>query len=126
MRLQQALQSQGRRQLAGIRIFPDHAHVEADQYFQRHGRYEFDGSKLKQAHEWCQLRVQKYMEDNDDIVVSNTFSQKWEMQPYLELAHRFGYYVVVMTVNNVHGTKNVHDVPESSINRMRDRWEHML
>jgi hypothetical protein len=60
--------------------------------------YNFDGSKLKQAHEWCQSQVEMAMIqnhitsglDSSDIVVSNTFTQEWEMKHYYELAVNMG------------------------------------
>ena len=30
---------------------------EADQFFMKNGKYEFDGSKLKDAHDWCKRKV---------------------------------------------------------------------
>ena len=44
-------------------------HVEADQYFMQDGEYKFDASKLKQAHNWCKLRVEHSMEDGVDKIV---------------------------------------------------------
>ena len=106
--------------------------VEADRYFMQYGDYKFDASKLKEAHSWCREQVGKWMEvdnagyDVDRIVVSNTFTQEWEMRPYYELAEKYGYRVYSIVVENRHGGKNVHNVPDEAIDKMRKRFEIKL
>jgi predicted kinase len=106
--------------------------VEADRYFMQYGDYKFDASKLKEAHAWCREQVGKWMEvdnagyDVDRIVVSNTFTQEWEMKPYYELAEKYGYRVYSIVVENRHGGKNVHNVPDEAIDKMRKRFEIKL
>lgn len=106
--------------------------VEADRYFMQYGDYKFDASKLKEAHAWCRDQVRKWMEvdnagyDVDRIVVSNTFTQEWEMKPYYELAEKYGYRVYSIVVENRHGGKNVHNVPDEAIDKMRKRFEIKL
>lgn len=106
--------------------------VEADRYFMVYGEYKFDASKLKEAHAWCKEQVQNWMETNGRgfdvprIVVSNTFTQEWEMKPYYDLAREHGYMVFSLIVENRHGGKNVHNVPEDKIEQMRKRFEVIL
>ena len=104
---------------------------EADKYFvdKKTGEYKFDGSKIKDAHKYCYDLVETYMKDslvNDqwyrEIVVSNTFTQEWEMKPYFELAEKYGYMVFCVIVENVHNGKNIHNVPLEKISEMRDRF----
>jgi predicted kinase len=106
---------------------------EADKYFMVDGEYKFDGSKLKEAHESCRNLVETYMKDslvNDqfyrEIAVSNTFTQAWEMQPYLDLAKQYGYMVFTIIVENRHGGVNQHGVPDEALTRMKDRFEFKL
>ena len=107
---------------------------EADKYFSdAEGNYNFDVTKLKDAHKWCHDRVETYMKDslvNDqwyrEIAVSNTFTQEWEMQPYFELAKKYDYTVFVTIVENYHGGKNVHGVPDDKLEVMRNRFEFKL
>jgi hypothetical protein len=108
---------------------------EADKFFYDvEGQYKFDGSKLKEAHEWCRRSVQEAMEQNHlsagqyypEIIVSNTFTREWEMQAYLDLAKQFEYHVVSLIVENRHGGKNVHGVPDEKVQEMRDRFEIKL
>jgi hypothetical protein len=62
----------------------------------------------------------------DKIVVSNTFTQEWEMEPYFELAKKHGYKVFTVIVENRHGGTNVHNVPEDKLEQMKNRFEVKL
>jgi len=102
---------------------------EADQYFidSETGEYKFDGSKIKLAHNWCKLRVEQSMEDDfQKIVVSNTFTQEWEMDAYYELAKQYGYRVFSLIVENRHGGVNEHGVPEDKLELMKNRFKVKL
>ena len=102
-------------------------HVEADMFFINGGVYNFDTTKIKDAHSWCQTIVGGWMSDNEErIVVSNTFTQEWEMKPYLEWAEDFGYKVFSIIVENRHGGLNEHGVPDEVLNKMRNRFEISL
>ena len=102
-------------------------HVEADQYFMSNGEYHFDGSKIKIAHDWCKNQVSDWMFlEIKKIVVSNTFTQEWEMEPYYLLAEELGYQVFSIIVENRHGGKNLHGVPQESLDKMKNRFEIKL
>ena len=104
-------------------------HYETDMYFQRGLKdvYQFDASKLKQAHEWCRdLVIMAMLGQEPKIVVSNTFTQKWEMDAYYELAKQYGYQVHSLIVENRHGGVNEHGVPEDKLQAMKDRFEIKL
>jgi len=60
------------------------------------------------------------------IVVSNTFTQEWEMQPYIDMAKDNGYKVFTIVVENRHGGKNEHNVPDEIIDKMKGRFEIVL
>lgn len=104
------------------------SHLEADQYFvDENGAYNFDATKLPLAHKWCQLRTEHMMEDSQaKIVVSNTFTQEWEMQPYFDLAKKYDYMVFTIIVENRHNGKNVHGVPEEQLEKMKNRFQIVL
>jgi len=101
-------------------------HVEADMFFELDGEYKFDPSKLKQAHEWCKNKAEGWMKNGYNVAVSNTFSQDWEMQPYFELAKKYGYMVHSLIKENRHEGKNVHNVPEEKLEQMKNRFELKL
>jgi predicted kinase len=109
-------------------------HFETDSYFMVDGEYKFDPTKLKKAHEWCQGEVElamihnhvTYGLDGSDIVVSNTFTQEWEMEKYYQLANQYDYRVFSIIVENRHGGKNLHGVPEDKLQIMKDRFSIKL
>ena len=102
-------------------------HIEADMYFMYEGKYDFDATKIKDAHAWCQNAAKVWMTSEvPKIVVSNTFTQEWEMQPYYDLAKEHGYTVYSLIVENRHGGVNEHGVPEEKLVQMKQRFETKL
>jgi predicted kinase len=109
------------------------SHFETDLYFvSPDDTYNFDPSKLKEAHQWCQDAVSNAMllnyttGHNETIVVSNTFTQEWEMKPYMNMAETWGYRVFSIIVENRHGGVNQHGVPDEKLQQMNDRFEIKL
>jgi len=115
-------------------MWTKHVIFEADTYFyDEDGNYNFDSSKLSEAHKWCQSQVEQAMRDNmqnsqyySDIVVSNTSTTEKELQPYIDLANKYDYIVISLIVENRHGNKSVHNVPEETIEKMRKRFQIKL
>jgi predicted kinase len=102
-------------------------HMEADKYFMEGDEYKFDAFKLKEAHEWCQNAVNVWMRsDLPKVIVSNTFTMEWEMQPYYDLAQKYGYRVYSLIVENRHEGINSHRVPEEKLVQMKKRFEIKL
>ena len=99
--------------------------ISADDFFiDVNGNYNFDPSKLKEAHNDCLLRcVDRMKNEIVKIVVANTFTQEWEMESYYELAKKYGYMVISMIVENRHGGTNEHGVPADKIELMKNRFE---
>jgi predicted kinase len=105
----------------------DYCHKEADMYFvDGEGKYKFDVTSLRDAHAWCQEEVEFLMKYEHKVVVSNTFTQEWEMTPYFELAQKYGYRVHSLIVENRHGGVNEHGVPEDKLEIMKNRFEMKL
>ena len=94
-------------------------HFETDQFFMQDGTYKFDGSKLKEAHAWCLASTKRILDAGGRVVVSNTFTQLWEMQPYLDLVRPEEVLVIKATGE----FRNEHGVPSESVQRMKARWE---
>ena len=125
----------GKSTFAKMLVGEDFLVCEADKYFidKETGEYNFDFTKIKEAHKFCQDTVETYMKDslvNDqfyrEIAVSNTFTQEWEMQAYYDLAKSWGYTVFSLIVENRHGGVNEHGVPEEVLTKMRERFEIKL
>ena len=101
--------------------------LEADKYFiNASGVYEFDASKLKRAHEYCYTRALVNLLQGSDVIVSNTSTTEKEVQRYQQLAEELGVNFVSLIVENRHGGKNTHGVPEDKIQQMKDRFSIKL
>jgi predicted kinase len=101
--------------------------LSADDYFtDLQGNYSFDASKLKQAHEQCLNRTRLYLQETMSVAVSNTFTTEKEMQPYFDLAEELNHGVTVLIVENRHGNKSVHNVPQDTIQKMKNRFSIKL
>lgn len=104
------------------RIVHKSRHREADMYHMVDGEYRFDRSKVKDAHSWCLCEIQKLVEsDVADCAVSNTFTMRWEYQPYIDCAKSHGYDVQIIECHGFWGNK--HCVPDETLKRMADRWQ---
>ena len=109
------------------KLFHGAPHFEADMYFVRDGEYKFDVTKLKEAHEWCRSSIGGLMiNEEPKLVVSNTFTQEWEMEAYYKLAETHGYRVYSLIVENRHGGINEHGVPDDKVEIMKERFEIKL
>ncbi len=102
--------------------------LSADNFFiDEKGNYNFDATKLKEAHNLCQQKCAERMRlEFSKIVVANTFTEQWEMEPYFEMAKEWGYTVFTVVVENRHGGENQHGVPEDKLEIMRNRFEIKL
>jgi hypothetical protein len=115
-------------------VWNEYAICEADKFFyDKEGNYNFDATKIKQAHEWCREQVEIRMKDNGvnpqfypEIVVSNTFTQEWEMEAYYKLAEQYGYKVFSIIVENRHEGVNQHGVPADKLEQMKNRFQIKL
>jgi predicted kinase len=106
--------------------FPGAVVCSADQYFiSPDGNYKFDPEKLGSAHGSCKRKFKKALEANDPlIVVDNTNTTLWEMQPYIQLAAAHGYDVDVIRLEvspELAASRNLHGVPPEAIKKMQDR-----
>jgi predicted kinase len=102
--------------------------LSADDFFEnKEGDYNFDPSKIKEAHNYCQFRCSERMrQQKAKIVVANTFTQEWEMDEYFKMAERYNYRVHTVIVENRHGNENVHGVPEDKLQQMKNRFQVKL
>ncbi len=95
---------------------------EADMYFVRHGEYRFDAPLLSEAHQWCQNYAVSFLQSGVDVIVSNTSTTEKEVETYKKIAEEYGAKFVSLVVENRHGGKNVHNVPEEALTRMQQRF----
>jgi len=110
----------------------DFIHMETDMYW-KNDYSDFDVKELKAAHAWCQLETKRWLISLDShmytgpkkgVVISNTFTQKWEMDPYIKIAEEFGIVPQFITCQGNYGS--VHNVPQDVIDKMYNRFEYWI
>ena len=101
----------------------------ADDFFMSDGVYNFDPSKIVDAHAACQKAVKNDLNSGDLAVVANTFCMGWEFTPYIEIAAEVSAAIVVVDLfdGGMDDTgleaRNIHGVSAVIIAAMRARWE---
>ncbi len=106
---------------------PDSSITSTDDFFMVEGEYQFDPTKLSEYHQKNQDVVEICMRVKQrNIIVHNTFTQDWEMEPYMKLSKLYGYTVHSLVVENRHGGKNSHAVPDEVISRQKERFQIKL
>jgi predicted kinase len=115
----------GKSTIAGylINALDNSISISADDYFDTDSGYKFDSIKLPAAHSYSQGCVTSAMHQGyNNIIVHNTFTRQWELQPYRDLAAQYGYTVFEIICNNKF--QNVHNVPADAVNKQRERFEY--
>ena len=122
----------GKTTLGNIILFNIQSNIQdvlsADNFFiNEKSDYVFDATKLKEAHNECQVKCAERMRNQfSKIVVANTFTQEWEMEDYYELAKNYGYTRTSVIVENRHGGESIHSVPDATLGNMRNRFQVKL
>ena len=99
-----------------------YVHYEADQYWVgSDGVYRFDITRLKEAHSWCLDTVTEALMEGRSVVVSNTFTTRHEILPYIYAAEEARALVEVVHVVGDFGS--IHGVPAEALKKMAARWE---
>lgn len=95
----------------------------ADDYFyDDNSVYNFDVNKLNIAHKTCINNVELFMHKTNRIFVTNTFTTEKELKPYYQLAEKYGFNVISLIVENRHNGESIHNVPEETIKKMKNRF----
>jgi adenylate kinase len=110
------LPGQGKSTLA--KVLSEYQHFEADMFFIENDKYVFIPEKIRNAHHWCFENVKNNIQNNQKVVVSNTFTQLWEMEKYIQLTDS------LLIIKCCGKFKNIHNVPETVLEKMESRWEN--
>lgn len=115
---------------------PNSVIISADDYFYKlgSGTYKFDASKLAAAHSECKRKTLEALLDHGigSVIVHNTFTTEKELKPYLEMVEtlKFSDGIVCeltsLIVENRHGNSSVHNVPDETITKMKNRFSVKL
>jgi predicted kinase len=99
-------------------------HLEADKFFvSPSGDYHFNASKLSDAHAWCFEHTFLNLGIGNNVVVSNTFTQGWELMQYINDYNKLtGKFPFVLTSNGAYD--NVHGVPDAVLTKQKARFDH--
>ena len=89
--------------------------VCADDYFTDiNGNYNFDATKLGEAHRLCQENFMYWLNSAvDGIIVANTNTKERDFAFYEKAAKEAGAMFISLIVENRHGNKDIHSVPQS-------------
>lgn len=102
---------------------PNSVRMEADLFFYENGQYCFNPNMLSAAHRWCRVQTEMYLGLGMNVVVSNTFSRKWEVQPYLDMVKLFpGCELIIHHCDGDY--KSIH-APDDAVLRQKandDSW----
>ena len=92
----------------------------ADAYFEdEKGNYNWNPSKIGDAHKFCQENVEKSLMNNEQLViVANTSVSEKEVNIYQNLAKKYDYEFISVIVENRNGTTSIHGVPQETILKM--------
>lgn len=101
--------------------------IATDEYFEVKNDGKFDPSLLDEAHKWTEDRVRHQMSvDCPVIIVHNTFTQRWEMQSYRDMARMADYRIHTLICENRHGGESTSDVPQKTVDKMHSRFQIKL
>ena len=121
--LLRGLPGSGKSTIARSFIPHNFVHLETDMYFINSvGEYKFDPAKLSEYHNRCMYDTYTALSEGRNVVVSNTFTQKWELLPYFDIARKYNIIPTVILAQGNFG--NIHNVPENKIEAMKKRFEY--
>jgi predicted kinase len=99
---------------------------EADQYFEKFNDNKYDFKLLKKAHQYCYQSVKEELENGRSVIVSNTMTSEEEVLEYYSLAKELNVKFVSVILENRHNGESIHNVPISSIEKMKKRFDIKL
>ena len=103
-----------------------HTNVASDDFMiDEEGNYCFDMARLAETHKKCEQQVFMWMEQDQPVIaVHNVFSLMKFMEPYIELAYRYDYTIVILECQSNFNSE--HAVSDQVLRRMARCWEGPL
>jgi ABC-type molybdenum transport system ATPase subunit/photorepair protein PhrA len=111
------LPGSGKSTMASVLSLVGYEHYEADMFFMRDGVYQYDATRIRDAHAWCQKLTREALSSGRRVVVSNTFTMLREIEPYRSMTSN------LRIVEALGKWENSHGVPTEMVQRMAERWE---
>jgi len=100
-----------------------------DDYFtdEKTSNYEFNHTQNHIAYKNCEKNTEESLKKGiEKVIVHNTFTIDWEMQPYFEMAKKHDYTLFVTTVENYHNGLNIHGIPNEQLRKMAEKYKVRL
>jgi predicted kinase len=99
-----------------------HLSISADDWMvDDNGNYRFDASRLPECHSACFETARKALANDQSVAVCNTFTRRWEVEPYIDLAKEHGVDVQEIIVKGP--WQSIHNLTKRTIDNMRARFE---
>lgn len=101
---------------------------EADMYmYDEDGHYDWQAGKLKAAHRWVYEGIRGCMINaKGPLIIADTNVKIRDLQLYLDLAAEYNYRVISLVLENRHGNKSIHDVPDKTMRRQESALRQSL
>lgn len=99
-----------------------------DSYFTtQNGDYIFKFEDNHLAYKACENNTESALQNGiTKVFVDNTFTLDWEIEPYFKLAKTYNYQTHVVTVENYHGSQNIHHVSNDQLKKMAEKYKVKL
>lgn len=105
--------------------------VSADDFFEVNGIYQFDPTKIGEAHASCLFSFVNLLQNSQildsklsSLVVDNTNTTLVEWAPYIRLAQAYRLPVQVLVFSGRY--KNLHGCPDDKVEALRQRLQLTL
>jgi predicted kinase len=99
-----------------------------DDYFTASdGHYKFEFSENHIAYAQCLSHTEQAISSGvQKVIVHNTFTMDWEMEPYFKIAKKYDCNLFVLTVEHYHDGTNTHEVTEEQLVKMAEKYQVKL
>ncbi|CAG0881872.1 unnamed protein product [Darwinula stevensoni] len=114
-------------------LYPHATICSADDYYSLTGMYEFDPSRLKDAHAYSQAKAdQECNKGTSVVIIDNTNVTRWEMIPYVKMGNAYKYVVLLIEPKTPWfkdaeelARRNTHNVSVDLLKRRLHAWQKM-
>lgn len=108
----------------------DHVRCSADKFFETpNGGYDFDPSKLSEAHGACFREAVEALQRGQNVLVDNTNTTAAEVAPYIAMGQAYNADVRIVMADcqvDVCIARNTHNVPSNVISRQAKQCAELL
>jgi len=97
--------------------------IDDDTFYTRtDGTYRFHHTLLLNCRTWMIYACNDYMSDGVDISLTSVFETDEHTAPFIKLANKYKYNITQLIIENIHGNKSIHNVPDNQLDIMRETF----